>query len=112
MKMIGMMLLGLVPGVLNFVSKWQQAAYNARVQLTAIRIGGDTEKALPVARALVYYLEHHPSSGRWSPPEDAPEFGFPRPAPRNLTPCCPISSSTVWKPGTGGRTAEMALCFM
>lgn len=47
-------------------------------------IGGDTEKALPIARALVYYLECHPSSGRWSPPELQPEFGFPVPAPRNL----------------------------
>ncbi len=47
-------------------------------------IGGDTEKALPIARALVYYLEHHPSSGRWSPPELSPEFGFPVSAPRNL----------------------------
>lgn len=43
-------------------------------------IGGDTEKALPIARALVYYLEVHPSSGRWRPPEQQPEFGFPVPA--------------------------------
>ena len=43
-------------------------------------IGGDTERALPIARALVYYLEHHPSSGRWTPPEHVPEFGFPQPA--------------------------------
>jgi len=42
-------------------------------------IGGDTERALPIARALVYYLEHHPSSGRWTPPEHVPEFGFPQP---------------------------------
>lgn len=51
-------------------------------------IGGDTEKALPVARALVYYLETHPTSGRWTPPEDQPEFGFPeceRPAPKTLS---------------------------
>lgn len=41
-------------------------------------LGGDTEKALPVARALVYYLETHPSSGRWEPPEHQPEFGFPQ----------------------------------
>lgn len=47
-------------------------------------IGGDTEKALPIARALVYYLEHHPSSGRWTPPEDVEEFGFPKPVPVNL----------------------------
>jgi hypothetical protein len=43
-------------------------------------IGGDTATALPIARALVYYLEAHPTSGRWSPPEDQPEFGFPVPA--------------------------------
>src|SRR4029078_9112669 len=36
-------------------------------------IGGDTEKALPVARALVYYLEPHPSSGSSPPPEMSPE---------------------------------------
>lgn len=42
-------------------------------------LGGDTAKALPLARALVYYLETHPSSGRWQPPEDQPEFGFPEP---------------------------------
>lgn len=50
-------------------------------------LGGDTEAALPLARALVYYLETHPSSGRWSPPEDQPEFGFPareRPALKSL----------------------------
>lgn len=40
-------------------------------------IGGDTEKALPIARALVYYLETHPTTGRWQPPENSPEFGFP-----------------------------------
>ncbi len=57
-------------------------------------IGGDTEKALPVARALVYYLEHHPSSGRWSPPELSPEFGFPVPAPRNL----PFETSVLGLP--------------
>lgn len=51
-------------------------------------IGGDTATALPVARALVYYLECHPSSGRWAPPESQPEFGFPaqeRPVPKSLT---------------------------
>lgn len=48
-------------------------------------LGGDTEKALPLARALVYYLECHPSSGRWEPPENQPEFGFePAPRPRTL----------------------------
>jgi hypothetical protein len=47
-------------------------------------IGGDTEKALPIARALVYYLECHPSSGRWQPPEDQSEFGFPEKPPVNL----------------------------
>lgn len=48
-------------------------------------LGGDTEKALPLARALVYYLECHPSSGRWEPPENQPEFGFaPPPAPVTL----------------------------
>lgn len=50
-------------------------------------IGGDTARALPIARALVYYLETHPSSGRWVPPEDQPEFGFPereRPTPKTL----------------------------
>ena len=33
-------------------------------------IGGDTSKALPVARALVLYLETPPNLGDWSPPEE------------------------------------------
>lgn len=33
-------------------------------------IGGDTSKALPIARALVMYLENPPNSGRWRLPEE------------------------------------------
>lgn len=50
-------------------------------------LGGDTAKALPLARALVYYLETHPATGRWVPPEDQAEFGFPereKPRPKSL----------------------------
>ena len=33
-------------------------------------IGGDTSKALPIARALVLYLEQPPNAGDWRPPEE------------------------------------------
>lgn len=44
-------LLGFLPKVLNFAEAWQKNKYDAQVQITAAKIGGNTEQAKALVSA-------------------------------------------------------------